>query len=245
MKITVIQQDIAWKDVATNIKRLEKLVANASRADLYLFPEMCSTGFCMQPQGVAEEVDGETVQLMKRLAVEYDAAMVVPVMTHEGGKYYNRMYFITPEGVMGHYDKHNLFEYSGEDKIFEPGAGKVVWEWRGVRFRPVICYDLRFPVYLYNRAEYDVLLISANFPDSRMLAWDTLVRARAIENICYVAASNRVGADEYGTYKGHSVILNPYGMTLAKCRSRRQGSITVELDNEMIAKLRIMTKLNK
>lgn len=240
MKITVIQQDIAWKDVATNIGRLKRLVANAERADLYLFPEMCSTGFCMQPQGVAEEVEGETVQLMRRLAVEYDAAMAVPVMTHQNGKFYNRMYFITPDGVVGQYDKHNLFEYSGEDKVFEPGAGKVVWEWRGVRFRPVICYDLRFPVFLYNRHEYDVLLIAANFPDSRLLAWDTLVRARAIENACYVAASNRVGADDYGTYKGHSVILNPYGMTMAKCRSRRQGSITAELDAEMIAKLRMI-----
>lgn len=245
MRITVIQQNIAWKDVATNIKRLEKLVAKAGRADLYLFPEMCSTGFCMQPQGVAEEVEGVTVLVMKRLAVEYDAAMAVPVMVHENGKYYNRMYFITPDGVVGQYDKHNLFEYSGEDKVFEPGDGKVIWEWRGVRFRPAICYDLRFPVFLYNRAEYDVLLISANFPDSRLLAWDTLVRARAIENICYVAASNRVGVDEYGTYKGHSVVLSPYGQTLAKCPSRRQGSITVELDDEMIAKLRVMTKLNR
>ena len=240
MKITVIQQDIAWKNVPANIKRIEKLVANAERSDLYLLPEMCSTGFCMQPQGVAEEVEGETVQLMKRLAVEYDAAMVVPVMTHETGKYYNRMYFITPEGVMGYYDKHNLFEYSGEDKVFVPGPGKVVWEWRGVRFRPAICYDLRFPVFLYNRHEYDVLLISANFPDSRLLAWDTLVRARAIENACYVAASNRVGADDYGTYKGHSVILNPYGMTMAKCRSRKQGSATAELDMEMVNKLRMI-----
>ena len=240
MKITVIQQDIAWKNIPANIKRIEKLVANAERSDLYLLPEMCSTGFCMQPQGVAEEVEGETVQLMKRLAVEYDAAMVVPVMTHETGKYYNRMYFITPEGVMGYYDKHNLFEYSGEDKVFVPGPGKVVWEWRGVRFRPAICYDLRFPVFLYNRHEYDVLLISANFPDSRLLAWDTLVRARAIENACYVAASNRVGADDYGTYKGHSVILNPYGMTMAKCRSRKQGSATAELDMEMVNKLRMI-----
>lgn len=243
MKITVIQQNIAWKDVATNIERLRKLVANAEHADLYLFPEMCSTGFCMQPQGIAEEVDGATVQLMKELAIEYNAAMMLPVMTHENGKYYNRMYFITPEGVMGQYDKHNLFEYSGEDKVFEPGAGKVIWEWRGVRFRPAICYDLRFPTFLYNKGEYDVLLIAANFPDSRLLAWDTLVRARAIENMCYVAASNRVGVDDYGTYKGHSVILNPYGMTLAKCPLRRQCSITVELDNEMIAKSRIMTKL--
>ena len=245
MKITVIQQDIAWKDVAANIRRLERLVAAAEPADIYLFPEMCSTGFCMQPQGVAEEVDGPTVQAVKRLAVKYNAAMALPVMTHENGKYYNRMFFITPEGVVGQYDKHNLFEYSGEDKVFEPGEGKVVWEWRGLRIRPAICYDLRFPVYLYNRAEYDVLLIAANFPDSRLLAWDTLVRARAIENMCYVAASNRVGADEYGTYKGHSVILNPYGMTLAKCRSGRQGSATAELDDDMIAKLRVMTKLNR
>ena len=240
MKITVIQQDIAWKDVATNIGRLKKLVANAERSDLYLFPEMCSTGFCMQPQGIAEEVDGPTVQLMKHLAIEYNAAMVVPVMTHENGKFYNRMYFITPDGVLGQYDKHNLFEYSCEDKVFEPGQGKVVWEWRGVRFRPAICYDLRFPVFLYNKKEYDVLLISANFPDSRLLAWDTLVRARAIENACYVAASNRVGADDYGTYKGHSVILNPYGMTMAKCRSGLQDSVTVELDMDMIEKLRMI-----
>ena len=245
MKITVIQQDIAWKDIPTNIKRLERLVASAERSDLYLFPEMCSTGFCMQPEGVAEEAEGATVQAMKRLAVEYNAAMAVPVMTHENGRYYNRMYFITPQGVMGKYDKHNLFEYSGEDKVFVPGEGKVIWEWRGIRIRPAICYDLRFTVFLYNRAEYDLLLIAANFPDSRLLAWDTLVRARAIENICYVAASNRVGTDEFGTYKGHSVILNPYGMTLSKCRSRRQGSATAELDDEMIAKMRVMAQLNK
>ena len=245
MKITVIQQEIVWKNVAANIGALEKLVADAERSDLYLFPEMCSTGFCMQPREVAEEAEGETVQAMKRLAAEYDAAMVVPVMTNENGKYYNRMYFITPEGVAGKYDKHNLFEYSGEDKVFEPGEGKVIWEWRGIRMRPAICYDLRFPVYLYNRAEYDLLLIAANFPDSRLLAWDTLVRARAIENVCYVAAANRVGADEYGTYKGHSVILSPYGQTLAGLADNEQGSATAELDGEMLQKIRVMQQLNR
>ena len=245
MKITVIQQDIVWKDVESNIKNLQQLVAQAERADLYLFPEMCTTGFCMQPQGVAEEVNGATVRAMKRLAVECDAAMVVPVMTYDDGKFYNRMYFITPDGVVGHYDKNNLFEYSGEDKVFTPGSETVIWQWRGVRFRPAICYDLRFPAFLYNRAQYDVLLISANFPDSRLLAWDTLVRARAIENICYVAASNRVGADEYGTYKGHSVILSPYGQTLAACNDNEQGSATVELDDEMLQKIRIMQQFNK
>ena len=245
MKITVIQQDIAWKDVEANITTLQQLVAAAERADLYLFPEMCTTGFCMQPQGVAEEVNGATVRAMKRLAVEYNAAMVVPVMTYDDGKFYNRMYFITPDGVVGHYDKNNLFEYSGEDKVFTPGSETVIWQWRGVRFRPAICYDLRFPAFLYNRAQYDVLLISANFPDSRLLAWDTLVRARAIENICYVAASNRVGTDEYGTYKGHSVILSPYGQTLAACSDNEQGCVTVALDDEMLQKIRIMQQFNK
>ena len=245
MKITIIQQDIIWKDVDANIKTLEKLVEQAESADLYLFPEMCSTGFCMQPQGIAEDIDGTTVQLMKRLAIKHNAAMVVPVMTHEDGKYYNRMYFITPDGVMGQYDKNNLFEYSGEDKVFAPGTETVVWQWRGVRFRPAICYDLRFPAFLYNRAQYDVLLISANFPDSRLLAWDTLVRARAIENICYVAASNRVGTDEYGTYMGHSVILSPYGQTLAACNDNEQGSATAELDDEMLQKIRIMQQYNR
>ena len=245
MKITIIQQDIAWKDVETNIATLENLVANAEKADLYLFPEMCSTGFCMQPCGIAEEPDGSTVQVMKRLATEYDAAMVVPVMTHENGKYYNRMYFITPDGVAGKYDKNNLFEYSGEDKVFAPGTETVVWQWRGVRFRPAICYDLRFPAFLYNRAQYDVLLIAANFPDSRLLVWDTLVRARAIENICYVAASNRVGTDEYGTYMGHSVILSPYGQMLAACKDNQQGSATAELDDEMLQKIRVMQQFNR
>lgn len=245
MKITVIQQDIAWKDVAVNISRMEKLLRGAERADLYLFPEMCSTGFCMQPQGVAEDVDGATVQAMQRLAAEFDAAIVVPVMTHENGHYYNRMYFITPDGVAGKYDKNNLFEYSGEDKVFTPGTESVVWTWRGVRMRPVICYDLRFPVFLYNRQEYDLLLISANFPDSRLLAWDTLVRARAIENICYVAASNRVGEDEYGIYKGHSVILSPYGQTLATCDDNEQGSATAVLDAEMLQKIRLMQQFNR
>ena len=245
MKITIIQQDIIWKDVDANVKSLEQLVANAERADLYLFPEMCSTGFCMQPQGVAEPVDGTTVQTMKRLAIEYNAAMVVPVMTFDNGKYYNRMYFITPDGISGQYDKNNLFEYSGEDKVFTPGTETVIWQWRGVRFRPAICYDLRFPAFLYNRAEYDVLLISANFPDSRLLAWDTLVRARAIENICYVAASNRVGVDEYGTYKGHSVILSPYGQTLAACNDGEQGSATAVLDDEMLQKIRLMQQFNR
>ncbi len=246
MKVTVIQEDIVWKDVAANISRIERLLDEAERSDIYLLPEMCTTGFCMQPQGVAEEGNGSlSVEAIRKKAVELDAAIALPVMTHIDGKFYNRIYFITPEGVSGHYDKCNLFEYSGEDKVFEAGKARPVWEWRGIRIRPAICYDLRFPVFLYNSGEYDLLLIAANFPDSRLLAWDTLVRARAIENICYVAAANRTGADEYGTYKGHSVILSPYGQTIASCRDNEQGCATAELDDEMIVKARAMRVYNR
>ena len=238
MKITVLQQDIVWKNIPANLRHMGELLEKAPRSDIYLFPEMCSTGFCMQPQGVAEEVNGPTVQRMSEWAKKYDAAIAGTVMTHEDGKYYNRMYFVTPEGVLGHYDKVHLFEYSGEDRVFEPGKRRVTWEWRGLRIRPAICYDLRFPISLHNDEGYDILIIAANFPESRILAWDTLVRARAIENQCYVAASNRVGDDEYGHYVGHSVVINAFGQTVATCSDNKEGSATVDIDWEMIAKMR-------
>ena len=239
MKITVVQQNIIWNDVTANLRQMEKLVADAPKSDIYLFPEMCSTGFSLNPKGMAERVNGETVERMREWAVKYDAAFAGSVMTvDDEGRYYNRMYFVRPDGVVEHYDKCNLFVYSGEDKIYTPGKDKVIWEFRGARIRPVICYDIRFPVFLYNRNEYDILLVSAAFPTSRMLAWDTLVRARAIENLCYVAASNRVGVDDFGDYCGHSVIINPYGETVGKCRSRCQGTTTVELNWELMTNLR-------
>ena len=239
MKITVIQQNIVWKDVAANLRQMQRLLRKAEKADIYLFPEMCSTGFCMQPHEIAEEPDGATVTKFKEWAREHDAAIAGTVMMRESGNVFrNRMYFVTPDGNVQYYDKCHLFEYSGEDKVYTPGDKKVIWEWRGVRVRPVICYDIRFPVFLHNTGDYDVLLVSANFPESRMLAWDTLIRARAIENQCYLAASNRVGSDDYGNYVGHSVILNPYGYSIAACRSGYQGSATAELQWEMMEKLR-------
>ena len=238
MKVTVLQQDIVWKNIPANLRHMGELLEKAPKSDIYLFPEMCSTGFCMQPQDIAEEPEGLTVQRMKQWAVKYDAAIAGTVMTVEDGKYYNRMYFVTPEGVLGHYDQVHLFEYSGENLVYTPGKERTIWEWRGLKIRPAICYDIRFPVFLYNRNDYDILLISGAFPTSRMLAWDTLVRARAIENLCYVVASNRVGADDFGKYCGHSVIINPYGEKVGACRSGCQGTATVELDWELMTNLR-------
>lgn len=238
MKVTVLQQDIVWKDPAANRAKMKNLLRDAPKSDIYLFPEMCSTGFCMQPGGVAEELGGETLETMKECAAKYDAAIVATIMTNDSGRFYNRMFFVTPDKVLEPYDKIHLFEYSGEDRVFTPGCKSVLWEWRGLRIRPAICYDLRFPLTLHNNDGYDMLIISANFPDSRILAWDTLVRARAIENQCYVAASNRVGGDEYGTYAGHGVIINPYGATLASCVDGEECAATADIDMEMVEKMR-------
>lgn len=239
MKITVVQQNIIWNNVRANLRHMEKLFANAPKSDIYLFPEMCSTGFSLKPKGMAEKENGETVARMQQWAAKYDAAFAGSVMTvDDEGRYYNRMYFVRPDGEVQHYDKCNLFVYSGEDKVYTAGKDKVIWEFRGARIRPAICYDIRFPVFLYNRNEYDILLVSAAFPTSRMLAWDTLIRARAIENMCYVAASNRVGVDDFGDYCGHSVIINPYGEKVGGCRSHSQGTTTVELDWELMTNLR-------
>ena len=230
MKITVLQQDIVWKNIPANLRHMGELLEKAPRSDIYLFPEMCSTGFCMQPQGVAEEVNGPTVQRMSEWAKKYDAAIAGTVMTHEDGKYYNRMYFVTPEGVLGHYDKVHLFEYSGENLVYSPGTERTIWEWRGLRIRPAICYDLRFPLFLHNDQGYDLLLISANFPESRILAWDTLVRARAIENQCYVVGVNRVGSDPNCEYNGRSVVIDPYGDEIARCATGVECEAEAEID---------------
>ena len=239
MKITVVQQNIVWDNVRANLRHMEKLFSTSPKSDIYLFPEMGSTGFSLHPAKMAEPENGETAQRMLEWAAKYDAAFSGSVMTVDAeGHYYNRMYFARPDGVLDYYDKCNLFIYSGEDKVYTAGENSVVWNFRGARIRPAVCYDIRFPVFLYNRNEYDILLVSAAFPTSRMLAWDTLIRARAIENMCYVAASNRVGVDDFGDYCGQSVIINPYGETIGGCRSGSQGTTTAELDWDILTNLR-------
>lgn len=239
MKITVIQQNIIWNDITANLRQLGKFIRNIPKSDICLFPEMFSTGFSLKPENIAEPENGITVKTMLKWAVEYDMAFTGSIMTTDGkGHFYNRMYFVRPDGIIEYYDKCNLFVYSGESDVYTPGEKGVIWNFRGTRIKPAVCYDIRFPLFLHNVDDYDLLLISAAFPVSRILAWDTLIRARAIENSCYVAASNRVGDDEFGHYCGHSAIINPYGETIGSCRSECQGVMTAEMDWNLITDLR-------
>ena len=231
MKISLMQPDIVWADPEANRAKLEEVMWGLDRSDLYVLPEMFSTGFATEPAGIAES-DGQTLQWMLRMAQELKGAVCGSVAIEEGGQYFNRFYFVKPNGDVASYDKHHLFTYADEHRRYTPGDERVVVEFRGVRFLLQVCYDLRFPVFSRNNEKipYDCAIYVASWPTSRQAVWDTLLHARAIENQCYVAGVNRVGQDESGRYCGGTLLVDPYGNTAAACPLDEDCAITVELD---------------
>lgn len=221
MKVIILQTDIQWANPEANRKRAEEMMDTQRGADLYVLPEMFSTGFCTQPEGIAE-TEGKSLQWMQRQAKERDCAIAGSIATEEKEKHYNRFYFVTPDGQARWYNKKHLFTYGGEDKHYTPGNERVVVSFRGVRFLLEVCYDLRFPVWSRNRGDYDAILYVASWPTPRVEAWKALLRARAIENQCYVIAVNRVGKDPYCEYCGGSAIIDPYGHTLVACTDGKE-----------------------
>lgn len=233
MTIALYQQDIVWGSPAENMRRAEEAFAAAfgdgalsssaeggvRHVDLMVLPEMFTTGFCTDPSQAAAGVgDGpEAVAWMRRMAVRYDAAVAGSVAVAEEGGYFNRMYFVRPDGSTEYYDKRHLFAMGGEADHYTAGRRRVVVEWRGVRILLQICYDLRFPVFARNRGDYDMIIYAADWPAPRIAVWDTLLRARAIENQCYVAGVNRVGSDPWCSYCGHTALIDPYGRDTAVC----------------------------
>lgn len=237
MKVTLLQTDIKWSDPSANQHEAEHLMEQAERSDLYVLPEMWTTGFATDPEGVAEKADGngtaELVRWMQRMAEKLDAAVAGSVAIEmPDGRCYNRLYFVTPDGVKAHYDKRHLFAYGNENEHYTAGKERVVVEWRGVRFLLQICYDLRFPVFSRNRGDYDVAIYVANWPDSRRRVWDTLLKARALENQCYVVGVNRVGDDPQCHYDGGSAVIDAYGRTVACAEDNQLQTATALLDME-------------
>ncbi len=237
MKTVIIQHDIVWASPNENRQHLQEMLETAPQADLYVLAEMWSTGFATKPEGVAEP-DGASLEWMRQMARKRNAAIAGSIAVEEGGKFYNRLYFVKPDGEVEHYDKHHLFTYGGEDKQFTRGNHRVVVEWQGVRLLLAVCYDLRFPVWSRNLGDYDALLYVASWPTSRVEAWRALLRARAIENQCYVVAVNRVGSDPNCTYCGGSAIIDPYGHTIAECADNQEGLEQAQIDMEALQAFR-------
>lgn len=235
MKVTLLQTDLHWAQPQENIREAERLMDSEPGSDLYVLPEMWSTGFAVEPVGVAhDEQDNIALQWMQDAAAHRQCAISGSVAIQlVDGSFRNRHYFV--DGRSGQtlfYDKHHLFSYGHEDQHYVPGHTHTVVNYSGMRLLLLTCYDLRFPCWCRyaDDCEYDVIVLVANWPQARQAAWQLLTRARAIENQCYVVAVNRVGDDVFGHYVGLSVAIDPLGRTLGQCRCDAQQALTVILD---------------
>ena len=213
MKISIIQSSLFWENPTANRNYFdEKINAITEKVDLIVLPEMFTTGFTMNPSSVAETMKGETVLWLQSLAKAKNSAITGSLVITENNNFYNRLLFVFPSGEIQFYDKHHLFTLAGESKVYTKGNQKLIVEYLGWRICPLICYDLRFPVLARNVEDYDVLLYVANWPKPRINAWDILIRARSVENMCYTIGVNRTGFDNNNNeYVGHSQVVDFLG----------------------------------
>ena len=246
LTITGIQTNLYWEDKAANLKMFEEKILSINiPTEIVVLPEMFSTGFSMNPEKLAEGMDGKTVQWMKRISAEKKIILTGSVIIEEDGKYFNRLVWMMPNGEFGYYDKRHLFAYADEDQHYTPGYKRLIASVKGWKINLLVCYDLRFPVWsrqtltpspspLVEKGdaapEYDVLIYVANWPERRNHAWKTLLEARAIENQCYVVGVNRVGEDGNKIYHGgDSMVVDPMGQVLYH-RKDEEEIFTASLD---------------
>lgn len=235
MKVTLLQTDIQWAQPEVNIKAAERLIARNPGSDLYVLPEMWSTGFVTEPVGIAhEESENIALRWMQQTAEKLHTAICGSLaICLADGSYRNRHYFVNGRTAkLAYYDKHHLFTYGHEDRYYTSGDSRTIVEYAGMRFLLLTCYDLRFPCwsrYATGR-EYDAIIIVANWLESRQSAWQLLTRARAIENQCYLIGVNRVGNDKYSHYAGCSVVIDYNGQTKSQCHRHQEEAMTVAID---------------
>jgi omega-amidase len=240
MKVSLIQPNTIWEKKTENLRQLESLILPLfNNTDLVVLPEMFSTGFSMNPQSLSEPPGKDTFEWMKNMAVKGDFGLCGSYMVSEDNQIYNRFVFVSPEDEVWQYDKRHLFSMAGEQKFFSAGKERVTFRFRNFRITPFICYDLRFPVWSRNRNDTDLIIYSANWPVARKTAWTTLIRARAIENQCFVAGVNRIGTDGNGfLYSGESMLINPYGEIIINAGSEQAGSVTAEISMNELSEFR-------
>ncbi|TMM30664.1 amidohydrolase [Polaribacter aestuariivivens] len=231
LKIVGIQADLVWENSTKNIAFFEQEIKKlASDIDLIVLPEMFASGFTMNPENVAEKMDGFTVSWMQKIAFEKQTAICGSLVISDDANFYNRFIFVFPSGKIETYDKRHSFTLAGEDKVYTSGSKKIIIEFKGWKICPLICYDLRFPVWARNSENYDLLLFVANWPIARIKAWDTLLKARAIENMSYVVGVNRTGTDANNyEYSGNSLIIDYLGEELSALGENEVGNITATI----------------
>jgi predicted amidohydrolase len=254
LAITIIQSQLHWEDKDANLRMFEeKINSIQDRMEVVVLPEMFSTGFSMNPQGLAENMDGPTLQWMRKITATKNIVLTGSVIIEENGNYYNRLIWMLPNGDLGYYDKRHRFAYAGEDQHYAAGNKRLIASVKGWKINLQICYDLRFPVWSHQSSpskpsdgqetataspEYDLLIYVANWPERRVHAWKTLLQARAIENQCYAVGVNRTGKDGNNlVYSGESMIVDAMGEVLYS-RAHHEDIYTIELQKEKLDDIR-------
>ena len=241
MRISLIQDIIFWADKAANLEKTEdQLALLAGQTDLVVLPEMFTTGFCTGKIQLAETMDGETVKTLKHWAVKYKLALTGSFIATEGGKIFNRAFFVFPNGRIEITDKRHLFSMGGENNHFSVGDKRMIVNYCGFNICVLVCYDVRFPVWSRNvNNEYDLLVYVANFPERRIADWDILLQARAIENQAYVCGVNRIGFDGLGiAYNGHSTLIDFKANTILHFPENATFIQTFDLQQEPLQRYR-------
>jgi predicted amidohydrolase len=233
LKVAIIQKDVVWQNPTQNRLNLDALFSRIDAVDLIVLPEMFTTGFSMVPTSIAETMEGETVCWMLEKAIELNSAIMGSIIIKEDMMYYNRMLFVYPEGKIMHYDKRHTFGLAGENKEYTSGSTKLIVDYKGWKICPLICYDLRFPVWSRNVENYDLLIYAANWPKQRINAWNTLLKARAIENMSYCIGVNRVGVDANAyEYSGNSIAIDYVGNELTAICEYKEAIMYATLNKE-------------
>jgi len=236
LKITIIQSELYWENADSNRAMFSEKIQNIQGGtDLIVLPEMFSTGFSMNAKKLSEENDGETLQWMISEAKKNNCAITGSVIISENNQFYNRLFFVFPDGSFQEYDKKHTFTLAKENETYSAGKKRLIVDYKGWKICPLVCYDLRFPVWARNTEDYDVLIYVANWPKERILAWDTLLRARAIENMAYCIGVNRVGFDRNDhEYIGHSAVYDVLGKQISTTFFETEFTETVVLEKEHI-----------
>jgi omega-amidase len=240
MKISIIQTSLKWEDKKANYLNFEKFFSSLiNKTDVVILPEMFNTGFTMKADSFCEPPDGETFKWMSGVAIKGNFGICGSYIVKEEGRIYNRWVFVSPEKKTWSYDKRHLFSMGGEDNQFSQGRSRLIFNFRGVRISPYVCYDLRFPVWSRNTGDYDLMINSANWPEARINVWNILLKARAIENQCFVAGANLIGTDGEGIkYCGDSALIDPRGEIIAETARYKEGIITGEISITELADFR-------
>lgn len=231
LNVVGIQADLIWENPERNLAFFEEKIIRLSKdTDLVVLPEMFTTGFTMKPENVAEKMDGKSVSWMLKMAKEKNLAICGSLVITQKGNFYNRLVFVHPSGKIEIYDKKHSFTLAGEDKVYTSGSEKLIVNYKGWKICPLICYDLRFPVWARNTENYDLLIFMANWPTIRIKAWQTLLKARAIENMSYVIGVNRTGKDANNyQYTGNSLLIDYLGEESSNLKKNEVGIIKATL----------------